>query len=226
MKINWKNKIYKRDNKDFLTYKSSITNKISKKANLKIQRNKSFPNTILNDEKLFFKTSRSGSLFLREVLIYADDSPIIYARTVFKKNLRQLTSIVKKLNENPLANIVFKKKTSRSEFIFSHLSPNYKLAKKQMKGFGAMLSFELIDGIDAMDFQNALKLIKPSLSLAGLESTTVSPAQTTHALLSAEERLERGIKEGLIRFSVGIEESEDLIEDIAQAIKSVHKRNG
>jgi len=130
MKINWKNKIYKRDNKDFLTYKSSITNKISKKANLKIQRNKSFPNTILNDEKLFFKTSRSGSLFLREVLIYADDSPIIYARTVFKKNLRQLTSIVKKLNENPLANIVFKKKTSRSEFIFSHLSPNYKLAKK------------------------------------------------------------------------------------------------
>ena len=104
--------------------------------------------------------------------------------------------------------------------------PQHELAKKQMKGFGAMLSFELIDGIDAMDFQNALKLIKPSLSLAGLESTTVSPAQTTHALLSAEERLERGIKEGLIRFSVGIEESEDLIEDIVQAIKSVHKRNG
>jgi cystathionine beta-lyase len=90
-----------------------------------------------------------------------------------------------------------------------------------MKGFGAMMSFELREGIDAMDFQNALKLIKPSLSLAGLESTTVSPAQTTHALLSAEERLERGIKDGLIRFSVGIEESKDLIEDIAQAIKSL-----
>jgi len=99
--------------------------------------------------------------------------------------------------------------------------PQYELAKKQMKGFGAMMSFELMEGIDAMDFQNALKLIKPSLSLAGLESTTVSPAQTTHALLSAEERLERGIKDGLIRFSVGIEESKDLIEDIAQAIKSL-----
>jgi cystathionine beta-lyase len=99
--------------------------------------------------------------------------------------------------------------------------PQYELAKKQMKGFGAMMSFELREGIDAMDFQNALKLIKPSLSLAGLESTTVSPAQTTHALLSAEERQERGIKDGLIRFSVGIEESKDLIEDIAQAIKSL-----
>ena len=130
MKINWKNKIYKGKNQDFLNYKSSITNKISQKASLKIERNKDFPNTIFNDEKLFFKTSRSGSLFLREVLIYANDQPIIYARTVFKKNLRQLSGLVKKLNENPLANIVFKKKTSRSNFIFSYVSSNHKLAKR------------------------------------------------------------------------------------------------
>ena len=97
--------------------------------------------------------------------------------------------------------------------------PQYALAKKQMKGFGAMLSFELKEEIDPMIFQNNLQLIKPSMSLAGLESTTVSPSQTTHALLSEKERLERGIKEGLIRFSVGIEEPEDLIEDIEQAIK-------
>ncbi|WP_282073471.1 trans-sulfuration enzyme family protein [Polaribacter atrinae] len=97
--------------------------------------------------------------------------------------------------------------------------PQYALAKKQMKGFGAMMSFELAKGIDAMRFQNHLQLIKPSMSLAGLESTTVSPVQTTHALLSEEERLLRGIKDGLIRFSVGIEETEDLIEDILQAIK-------
>ena len=95
MKINWKNKIYKGKNQDFLNYKSSITNKISQKASLRIERNKNFPNTIFNDEKLFFKTSRSGSLFLREVLIYANDQPIIYARTVFKKNLRQLSGLVK-----------------------------------------------------------------------------------------------------------------------------------
>ena len=99
--------------------------------------------------------------------------------------------------------------------------PQHDLAKRQMKGFGAMLSFELEEGINAMDFQNALKLIKPSMSLAGLESTTVSPAQTTHALLSPQERLDRGIKDGLIRFSVGIEEPKDLIKDIEQAIKSL-----
>ena len=99
--------------------------------------------------------------------------------------------------------------------------PQHDLAKRQMKGFGAMLSFELEEGINAMDFQNALKLIKPSMSLAGLESTTVSPTQTTHALLSAQERFDRGIKDGLIRFSVGIEEPKDLIKDIEQAIKSL-----
>ena len=92
---------------------------------------------------------------------------------------------------------------------------------RMIEGFGAMLSFELEEGINAMDFQNALKLIKPSMSLAGLESTTVSPMQTTHALLSAQERLDRGIKDGLIRFSVGIEEPKDLIKDIEQAIKSL-----
>ncbi|SHM68719.1 PLP-dependent aspartate aminotransferase family protein [Polaribacter sp. KT 15] len=101
--------------------------------------------------------------------------------------------------------------------------PQHELAKKQMKGFGAMLSFELTNGIDAMDFQNNLKFIKPSMSLAGLESTTVSPVQTTHALLSEKERLERGIKDGLIRFSVGIEEPKDLIEDIEQAIQKAKK---
>ena len=97
--------------------------------------------------------------------------------------------------------------------------PQYELAKKQMKGFGAMLSFELKEGIDAMKFQNTLQLIKASMSLAGVESTTVSPTQTTHALLNEEERLERGIRDGLIRFSVGIEETADLIADIEQAIE-------
>ena len=101
--------------------------------------------------------------------------------------------------------------------------PQHALAKSQMHGFGAMLSFELKAGMDAMAFQNNLQLIKPSLSLAGLESTTVSPAQTTHALLSEEERLSRGIKEGLIRFSVGIEDSKDLIADIEQAIEKTIK---
>ena len=59
------------------------------------------------------------------------------------------------------------------------------------------------------------------MSLAGVESTLLSPTQTSHALMRAEVRAEQGIRDGLIRFSVGIEEVADLIEDIEQAIADV-----
>jgi cysteine-S-conjugate beta-lyase len=99
--------------------------------------------------------------------------------------------------------------------------PDHQLAKKQMKGFGGMLSFELKDTIDAMEFQRKLQLIKPSMSLAGVESTMLNPTVASHALMGAEERANQGIKDGLIRFSVGIEETEDLIADIEQAIEKI-----
>jgi len=96
--------------------------------------------------------------------------------------------------------------------------PEHKLAKTQMKGFGAMMSFELEKGINPSKFLKALKLIKPSMSLAGVESTMLLPAVTSHALLSPEERNKLGIGDGLIRFSVGIESKKDLVEDIQQAM--------
>ncbi|CDF79021.1 cystathionine gamma-lyase [Formosa agariphila KMM 3901] len=102
--------------------------------------------------------------------------------------------------------------------------PQYKLAKSQMKGFGGMLSFELNDELDATAFQKELKLIKPSMSLAGVESTMLSPYKTSHGLLSQEERDSIGVTNGLIRFSVGIETKDDLIQDIEQAIKAVKKQ--
>ena len=99
--------------------------------------------------------------------------------------------------------------------------PDYELAKKQMKGFGGMMSFELISSIDAEQFMKALDLIKPSMSLAGVESTILSPTQTSHALLSPEERVNQGITDGLMRFSVGIEDCDDIKEDIKQALAQV-----
>lgn len=102
--------------------------------------------------------------------------------------------------------------------------PGHWVAKAQMKGFGGMLSFELHEGLDASRFQKSLQLIKPSMSLAGVESTVLSPSQTSHALLGAEERKRQGIKDGLIRFSVGIEETEDLIADIEQALHEVKSK--
>src|SRR5690606_15297657 len=101
--------------------------------------------------------------------------------------------------------------------------PDHELAKSQMKGFGGMLSFELRDGLDSSLFQKKLKLIKPSMSLAGVESTILSPTLTSHALLASEERESQGIRDGLLRFSVGIEEKEDLIADIEQALDDISK---
>ncbi|NCT17776.1 MAG: cystathionine beta-lyase [Flavobacteriaceae bacterium CG_4_8_14_3_um_filter_34_10] len=100
---------------------------------------------------------------------------------------------------------------------------DYALAKTQMKGFGGMLSFELREGLDAQLFQKHLQLIKSSMSLAGLESTILSPFLTSHALLGAEEREKQGIKDGLLRFSVGIEEKKDLIADLEQALLKLDK---
>ncbi|MCB0400124.1 MAG: PLP-dependent transferase [Winogradskyella sp.] len=99
--------------------------------------------------------------------------------------------------------------------------PEHKLAKSQMKGFGAMLSFELVNGLDAYQFQKSLQLIKSSMSLAGVESTVISPHLTSHALLSQEERDKVGISDQLIRFSVGIEDVEDLKQDIDNAIAAL-----
>jgi len=145
---------------------------------------------------------------------------------LLERSLKTLNIRVKEQTKNALVMATYLQENKNIERVYypglkSH--PQYELAKSQMHGFGAMLSFELKEGMDAMDFQNNLQLIKPSLSLAGLESTTVSPAQTTHALLSEEERFARGIKEGLIRFSVGIEEPKDLIADIEQAIEKTKK---
>ncbi|ETN96349.1 trans-sulfuration enzyme family protein [Zhouia amylolytica] len=102
--------------------------------------------------------------------------------------------------------------------------PGYELAKEQMKGFGGMMSFELSQEIDPVAFVKKLKLIKPSMSLAGVESTIVSPTKTSHALLSAEERMAQGVSDRLLRFSVGIEHRDDIIADIENAIAKVKKQ--
>jgi len=99
--------------------------------------------------------------------------------------------------------------------------PSHEIAKKQMTGYGAMMSFELNTDINTQAFLKMLKMIKPSMSLAGIESTMLQPSETSHALLSPEDRAEQGISDNLIRFSVGIENEEDLIEDINQAIAKI-----
>ena len=143
---------------------------------------------------------------------------------ILERSLKTMNLRVKRQSKNALKMAKYlAQNTNVSRVYYPGLKghPNYKLAKKQMKNFGGMLSFELNDSINAMDFMNALELIKPSMSLAGIESTMLSPTQTSHALLTPEERENQGIKDGLIRFSVGIEETKDLIADIEQALSSL-----
>ena len=98
--------------------------------------------------------------------------------------------------------------------------PNHEIAKKQMTGFGAVISFELNKKIDPKTFLKSLKMINPSMSFAGVESTMLSPAETSHYLLTPEDRLAQGITDNLIRFSVGIEDVPDIKNDIEQAFNN------
>lgn len=103
--------------------------------------------------------------------------------------------------------------------------PDHELAKKQMKGYTGMLSFEIEESLNVDKFLKGLKMIKVSMSLAGVESTILSPAKTSHSLLSAEERKRQNISDGLLRFSVGIEEVEDIIADLERAFEAVSNKS-
>lgn len=92
--------------------------------------------------------------------------------------------------------------------------PGHEIAKKQTTGFGGMISFELVEGFSAKGFVEALKLITLAESLGAVESLIEIPALMTHGSIPKKERLKSGIKDELIRLSVGIEDVEDLIDDL------------
>jgi cystathionine gamma-lyase len=100
--------------------------------------------------------------------------------------------------------------------------PQYALAKRQMRGAGGMLSFEL-DGdlAQAKTFLGHCRLFALAESLGGVESLIEHPARMTHASIPAEERKKIGITDSLIRLSVGIEDAEDIIGDLEQALSYV-----
>jgi cystathionine beta-lyase/cystathionine gamma-synthase len=98
--------------------------------------------------------------------------------------------------------------------------PNHAVAKKQMRGFGGMISFELRDESEneLKRVVSSTKIISLAESLGGVESLINHPATMTHASIPREERIKNGLKDSLIRLSIGIEDADDLIEDLKQAI--------
>lgn len=100
--------------------------------------------------------------------------------------------------------------------------PQYELAKRQMSGNGSLIAFEVKGGQKgAFAFMDALKLIAISNNLGDARSLVTHPATTTHSKVSAEDRAVLGITDGAIRFSVGLEDSADLIDDLARGVAAL-----
>lgn len=100
--------------------------------------------------------------------------------------------------------------------------PQHEIAKKQMSGFGGMLSFEIKGGLEAgRRLMNSVQLLTLAVSLGSTDTLIEHPASMTHAVVPEEERLRTGISNGLVRISVGIEDVEDIIADLEQALSKV-----
>ena len=128
-----------------------------------------------------------------------------------KEQTRNAKLLAKMLNEND--NII----TVYYPGLSSH--PSHDIAKSQMNDFGAMMSFDLKENVDVYTFLESLEIIKPGMSLAGVETTVNFPIKTSHGLLTQKERDNQGIGDKLIRLSVGIEDYQDLYDDLDNAIK-------
>jgi len=127
-------------------------------------------------------------------------------------------------NENGLALARFLASHPKVERVFypglpSH--PHYELAKKQMRGFGGMLAFELGSLERARRLLNAVRLHALAESLGGVETLISHPATMTHASVPPERRAALGITDGMVRISAGVEDIDDLKEDLTQALDQV-----
>ena len=145
-----------------------------------------------------------------------------YTVWLLERSLKTLFVRVKKQNKNAneLAHYLENHECIKNVFYPGlENSTFHNLSKCQMNGFTGMLSFEINKNVSREVFENNLNLIQPAISLAGVESTINIPYLTSHKWLSKEEKIKQGITENLIRFSVGIEDVDDLKRDLNQAFK-------
>ncbi len=158
---------------------------------------------------------------IRETGVHFGGNMDPQAAFLLERSLKTLDLRVKKQTENAMVVATWLEQHPKVARVFypglpTH--PRHDIAKKQMKGFGAMLSFEVL--VDPDQFVLNLEMIAPVISLGAVESTICSPIQTSHFRMSPAERQAIGIKDNLLRMSVGIEDSQDIINDLEQALIS------
>lgn len=141
---------------------------------------------------------------------------------LLERSLKTLSVRVERQNANAMVIAEFLTRhpaVRRVNYPGLETHPGYAVARKQMRGFGGTLSFEVNDSkVTADQFLRRLQLITPALSLGGVETIICAPAATSHVKLTAAQRAELGITDGLLRLSVGIEDADDIIADLAQAM--------
>lgn len=162
---------------------------------------------------------------IREIYLFSRNSgPAMspFNAWVLSKSLETLAVRVDRHCENALKVAEFLESHQNVNFVkypFLKSHPKYDIAKKQMKFGGSIVAFEVKGGIDAgREFLNALKICSLSANLGDTRTIATHPASTTHSKLSDEERMVTGISDGLVRISVGLENVNDIIEDLKQAL--------
>ncbi len=162
---------------------------------------------------------------LRYVMVHVGFNMDPHQAWLTRRGLKTLSIRLEKAQENTRQVAAFLESHPKVEWVLypglkSH--PQYELAKQQMDGPGAMISFGLKGGLEAgRKLMNNVHLALLAVSLGGIETLIQHPASMTHSTLSAEVRRSAGITDGLVRLSVGIEDLDDIITDLEQALLKV-----
>jgi methionine-gamma-lyase len=159
---------------------------------------------------------------IRHMVIYLGGSMDPEAAYLLIRGIRTLGVRVERQCENAMAVAKFLEKhpkVARVHYPGLASHPDHKLAKKQMRGFGTMLAFDLTGGLPAARrFCDRVQLFLLAASLGGVESLVILPIYSSHYNMSVEELQRAGVSPGTVRVSVGLEDSQDLIADLKQAL--------
>lgn len=159
---------------------------------------------------------------LREVMVATGCNMDPHQAYLVLRGLKTLAVRVERAQENAMKVALWLEehtKVSWVRYIGLPSHPQHALAKRQMKGFGSMIAFEVKGGFEAgKKLMNHVRLATLAVSLGGVETLIEHPASMTHASMSREAREEAGFTDGLVRYAVGIEDADDLIADLEQAL--------
>jgi cystathionine beta-lyase/cystathionine gamma-synthase len=160
---------------------------------------------------------------VRQMIIYLGGSMDPGAAYLLIRGLKTLGVRVERQCENAMAVATFlekQPKVARVHYPGLRSHADHALAKKQMRGFGSMLAFDLKGGLPAARrFCDRVRLFLLAASLGGVESLVILPIYSSHYNMSDEELRRAGVSPGTVRVSIGLEDKEDLIEDLKLALR-------